>query len=147
MNYLKRLTIVTVLLSVIVFSQLVNAQEYAQQVWDQLQDDYEYFSEYEDYYLLNYVIGMLDEDETDYWTWDFYSDEDYLITAACDYDCSDIDISIKDNYGNILVEDTMTDDQPYVEFSPDASGDYQIEIHMYACDEEPCYYGFGIFVK
>ena len=147
MNHVRRLTVVTVLLFVIVLPQLTNAQEYAQQVWDQLQDDYEYFSEYEDYYLLNYVIGMLDEEDTDYWTWDFYSDESYLITAACDYDCSDLDISIKDNYGNVLVEDTMTDDQPYVEFSPNASGDYQIEIHMYACDEEPCYYGFGIFVK
>ncbi len=147
MKHLQNVVLATIFLVAFLLPHLVNAQSYAEQVWEQLQDDYDYFSEYEDYYLLNYVIGTLDEDAKDYWTWNLYTGDEYLITAACDYDCDDIDITIKDSYGNILQEDTRTDDQPYVEFSPSASGEYQIEIHMYSCSEEPCYYGFGIFVK
>ena len=147
MRFFKSVTTVAILLMAILLSSAVNAQSYANQVWDQLQEHYDYVSEYEDYYLVNYIIGAIDDGESDTWNFPFESSNDYIITAACDYDCSDIDITIQDSYGNVIAEDVETDDQPFVEFSPRSSGVYEIVIEMYECSANPCYFGFGVFVK
>ncbi len=147
MNYVKRMKIAAILLITILLPYAAHAQSYAQQVWDQLQAQYVSVSENGEYELINYIVGTLDDGTTDTWNFPFNVNVSYVITAACDNDCSDIDVTIKDNYGNILQEDTRTDDQPYVEFSPSASGIYQIEVNMYSCSENPCYFGFGVFQK
>ena len=46
MNRFKSMMIVMIFLVAISLPHLVSAQSYAEQVWEQLQDDYDYFSEY-----------------------------------------------------------------------------------------------------
>lgn len=123
------------------------AQPYAQQVWDQLQAQHEIVTKQGDFILRNYILGNLDQGDKD--TWSFYFDEnlEYLVSAACDADCSDIDVKIKNEAGEVVVEDTLEDDQPIVSFTPSVSGTYDVEIGMYKCADEPCYFGFGIFWK
>lgn len=147
MNTQKCIIITAMLFIVFLLPYAVGAQSYAQQVWDQLQEQYDSITSSGEYELLHYVIGKINDGESDYWTYDFYSDEEYIIVAACDYDCSDIDLSITDFDGETLWEDTDSDDLPYIKFSPSDSDEYDVEVHMYACSENPCYFGFGIFVR
>jgi hypothetical protein len=126
----------------------LHAQSYAQQVWDQLQNHYKTIAKNStDWYLRNYVMGKLKNDATDSWTFYFDSDNESILTAACDNDCSDLDMTIKDSDGKEVARDTQNDDTPVVRFQPKSSGRYTIDIQMIKCKDDPCYFGFGIFQK
>ncbi len=121
-------------------------QSYAQQVWDQLQNHYTTISELGgEYALQNYVMGSIYTGEDDLWTFYFDEGTEYIISAACDNDCTDIDVKILNEDGEVVQEDTKDDDQPIVAFTPKVSASYEVEVKMYKCSEEPCYFGFGIF--
>ena len=123
------------------------AQSYAQQVWDQLQSRYQDVTRLGDYTLMNYVMGKLNDDAKDTWTFPLSSSTAYVLTAACDNDCSDIDLRVTDPSGGVVVEDVQRNDFPVVAFIPPRSATYTIEITMYACRSNPCYFGFGIFQR
>ncbi len=125
---------------------LVHGQSYAQQVWDQLQSHYTTISELGgEYALQNYVMGSIGAGEDDLWTFYFVEGTEYIISAACDNDCTDIDVKILNEDGGVVQEDTKDDDPPIVVFTPKVSASYKVEVKMYTCSEEPCYFGFGIF--
>jgi len=125
----------------------VHAQSYAQQVWEKLQNSYGIIAGLGDYELNNYVLGKLDDDETDTWTFYFNANESYIVSGACDNDCPDLDLIIKTASGSELKRDSETDSNPLLEFTPTSSGRYQLEVKMYSCTSEPCYFGFGLFQK
>ncbi len=120
------------------------AQSYADTVWDQLQDWYDEYSD-DGYSVENYVIGKLDEDETDSWTFWLDRSYDYTIIGVCDEDCGDIDLTILDDDDDVVDEDLLDDDYPIVKVSPRRDAAYTIEVDMYECDVEPCYFGIAIF--
>jgi hypothetical protein len=123
-----------------------HGQTYAEQVWDQLQNQYSAITQVGgDYMLQNYVLGSVYAEEEDLWTFYFDEGAEYVISAACDNDCTDIDVRIRNEAGEVVKEDTQDDDQPLVSFSPATSGNYEVAIKMYKCSDEPCYFGFGIF--
>lgn len=126
----------------------LHAQSYAIQVWDQLQLHYKTISKNDDdWYLRNYVMGKLRDDGDDSWTFYFEKSDQVIITAACDNDCSDIDLKIVDEDNEVLSEDDKKDDTPVLAFKPKSDGRLTIKVHMEACSEDPCYFGFGIFQK
>jgi hypothetical protein len=127
-----------------VLSASALAQSYTDTVWEQLQDWYDTYSE-DGYSVENYVIGMLDEDETDSWTFWLDASQDYTIVGVCDEDCGDIDLTLYDDDGDMVDEDTMTDDYPIVSVSPRRDAAYTIDVDMYDCDVEPCAFGIAIF--
>ncbi len=137
---------VIAVLSMIV-TKPAHGQDYADFVWRQLQDQYDVVTTLGDYRLLNYIMGAMNEDATESWTFPLIANTDYVITGACDVDCSDIDIVVKDAFGNEVNSDRLTDDQPIVEFVASQQGEYTIEIKMFSCAVEPCYFGFGIFQR
>jgi hypothetical protein len=120
------------------------AQSYAQQVWNQLQAAYEAAND-DDYTLNYYIIGSLNSSATDSWTFSFNKGTQYMIIGACDTDCSDIDMTIKDESGSVVASDTADDDVPIVRFTAGGSGRLTVETKMYTCTGNPCYFGFGIF--
>ena len=122
-------------------------QDYADQVWTQLQGAYEMYVEFEDFYLKNYIIGALNSGSTDSWTFSLDGGTGYAITGACDEDCTDLDIVVEDANGNVVARDEADDDYPIVEFTANRSGSYTVNVKMYTCTEEPCYFGFGIFYR
>jgi hypothetical protein len=129
-------------------SDTLHAQSYAQQVWDQLQIHYKTIAKNSsDWFLRNYVMGKLKNDATDSWTFYFDEDKESILTAACDNDCSDVDLTVKDSDGKTVAHDTQSDDTPVVRFQPKSSGRYTIDIQMVKCKDEPCYFGFGVFQK
>jgi hypothetical protein len=122
------------------------AQSYAQQVWSQLQKAHDAVGA-SDFVLQNYIIGHLGEGNTDTWSFPMRANTEYIITGACDTDCSDLDITIKDASGKVVEKDTTTDDVPVVRFTPGSNAKYTVEVKMYSCSSAPCYFGFGVFQK
>lgn len=120
------------------------AQTYAETVWRQLQTAHE-AAVAENYQLKNYIIGSLNNGNTDTWSFDLSTGRNYVIIGACDEDCSDLDITVKSATGSVVANDTATDDHPVVNFQPPRNGRYTVEIKMYSCSQNPCYFGFGLF--
>lgn len=69
----------------------------------------------------------------------------YMLVAECDMDCSDIDMWIYDENGNLIDEDVLDDDVPVLEVTPIRSAEFSVRIEMFACSVEPC--GFQIAVQ
>jgi hypothetical protein len=64
---------------------------------------------------------------------------------VCDRDCSDLDIRVYDGSGALIVEDTSTTSQPNVGVIPTTGGNFNVQVHMYACSVAPCYYAVALY--
>ncbi len=131
----------------LIFVPTLKAQSYIQPVWTQLQSGYTVAHEQQSYDMSNYVLGLLNSGDSDSWSLNFEVGRQYIITGACDNDCSDLDIKIMRSGGEILARDAETDDRPVVGFVPTASGVYTVEITMYSCSTSACGFGFGVLYK
>ncbi len=120
------------------------AQSYAQTVWSQLQGAYQHVNQ-NDYKLKNYIVGRLDASESDRWSFYLTAGKSYMVIGACDEDCSDIDMTVEDESGNVVAEDYAVDDVPVLRFTPSSSGRFTVDTSMYDCGASYCYFGFGIF--
>jgi hypothetical protein len=122
----------------------VEAQSYTQTVWDQLQRAYTRVNQ-DDYRLRNYILGRLNDSDTDSWSFHLSAGTTYMVIGACDQDCSDIDMAVKDEDGEVVASDYANDDYPVMVFTPTSSGRFTIDTSMYDCGASYCYFGFGIF--
>ncbi len=129
-----------------VYATVAHAQSYAQEVWSQLQRAYDSVRD-DDFFMENYILGKLNQGGTDTWTFPLQEGREYMIIGACDNDCTDVDISVKDADDKVVVKDDATDDQPVTRFSVESSGRFTIEVGMFKCSDEPCFFGFGLFYK
>ncbi len=73
--------------------------------------------------------------------------QQYAWGAFCDDDCTDVDLILTDASGTIVDEDVETDSNPVVTYTPQNSGQFQIEIRMVACSTSICYFGLGTWVE
>lgn len=77
----------------------------------------------------------------------------YFIAAACDQDCSDMDLRLfSADSTTPVAEDTKDDDYPMVNFVAPKTGRYMLAIDMAKCGEgdastSMCYYGYQVFRK
>lgn len=69
----------------------------------------------------------------------------YRITAACDQDCSDVDLYLYDENDNLIDSDEEYDDYPLVAVTPKRRGRFTAVVRMASCDQQPCYYGVRAF--
>jgi hypothetical protein len=146
---MRRLLLIFLVASAAMFNvraEPVAQSSFTDQVWKQLQGFYDTASD-DGYSLRNYVVGSLDDDQDDFWTMTFYGGNEYMITGACDEDCSDIDLAILTEDGTEVTSDRETDSFPVVSLHPSRDIRYQVKVSMYSCAVEPCYFGFGIFYK
>jgi len=67
----------------------------------------------------------------------------YLITGACDEDCSDMDLRIVRN-GATLGEDVSVRDNPVVTFEVPSTARYTVRTRVYDCTTQLCYYGYQV---
>lgn len=93
----------------------------------------------------DYRFDFLDEGESGWYTLTLRAGWDYELLGACDEDCSDIDLWIYDEYGNLIDSDELLDDYPLVEVSPLRTGEYGVRLKMYTCDVEPCRAGLAVY--
>lgn len=66
---------------------------------------------------------------------------DYIFQGACDQDCSDADMEVRDASGAQLALDVESDDRPSVAVTPARTGNYGLRIWLASCEQEPCYVG------
>lgn len=71
----------------------------------------------------------------------------YVIAAACDEDCGDIDLCLFDENNIKIGCDQGIDDKPMVSVSPKWSGSFRLWIKMEDCDRNPCRFGIVVFGK
>lgn len=69
------------------------------------------------------------------------------LIAACDTDCSDIDLTLYDSAGREVDSDLQVDDFPIVSVRPDKDSAYTILVQMVDCEVDPCRYAIQQFVK
>ncbi|GEM_PF-984663 len=141
---IKKLKLFSLIALIPFISSGLQAQSYADDVWDQLQDWHDDYTD-DGYSVESYVVGKLDEDDTYSWTFWLDGGTDYTIIGVCDEDCDDIDLSIMDDDGDMVDEDFLEDDYPIVSVSPRRDGAYTIDVDMYECNVEPCFFGIAIF--
>ena len=133
-----------VFFTLIIGTAFANAQSYTEIVWNQIQNSYDSASD-DGYSMKNYIIGAIGEDEDNTWTFYLTAGTDYLFRGFCDEDCNDLDIYLYNSDGDEIDSDVEDDDFPLIYFTPYSTGRYQIEVSMYACEVEPCYWGLAIF--
>lgn len=69
----------------------------------------------------------------------------YAITAACDSDCGDIDLTLYSGSDEPIDTDIEVDDYPLVQVVVTQSGSFRVEVTMANCSAPTCFYGVGIF--
>jgi hypothetical protein len=90
-------------------------------------------------------IDKLTHDDYDNITINLRAGTSYAIIGVCDRDCQDLDIVLYDRAGNVIASDLQNDDTPLVRINPNRSGTYRIRVNMASCNNNPCYYGVGVF--
>jgi hypothetical protein len=70
---------------------------------------------------------------------------DYRVVGVCDRDCADLDLIVFDEQGATVTQDTSTSSQPVVAIQPGYSGTFTIQVLMYNCSVEPCYYAIALY--
>jgi len=73
----------------------------------------------------------------------------YSIIGVCDEDCTDLDFVLYDDNGNEIGINREVDSFPIVQVIPKWSATFnlQVDIDMYQCNNQPCYFGVGVFAE
>mgnify|MGYP001802628317 CR=1 FL=1 len=90
-------------------------------------------------------LDSLDRGNADYLNINLLSGNSYTILGVCDEDCGDMDLKLYDENGNLIDSDTIYDDTPVVNVTPNWSGRFQVKVTMPSCTNSPCYYGVGVW--
>lgn len=69
----------------------------------------------------------------------------YVFMGVCDNDCSDMDMSLYDDAGNMVDRDVAPDAYPIVDVNPRWTGDFSLRVSMPDCQANYCSYGVGMF--
>ncbi len=91
--------------------------------------------------------GQLNTNREDTVTLDLNAGTSYMMVAQCDRDCSDIDMWLYDENGNLIDSDVLVDDTPIVEVTPLRNARFSLRTRMITCSVEPCYYGIGVYAR
>lgn len=93
----------------------------------------------------DFEIGSLHEGESDAFTGTFHDGWEYRIVSFCDADCTDVDLYLRDEYDDEIDSDVSTNDVPIIRCRPSRTEEYTVQLNMYECSAEPCYFGIGVF--
>jgi hypothetical protein len=93
------------------------------------------------------VYGNLADDATASHNMEVVGGNAYVLFGACDNDCTDVDLKIFDNNGNLLMQDVAVDDTPVLMFTANGSGRYRVQVVMATCSRNPCYYGIQLMAR
>jgi hypothetical protein len=69
----------------------------------------------------------------------------YALVGVCDNDCSNLDLVLYDQDGNVVDKDFRPDVAAVVEVTPSETASYRLRVIMAGCRSQPCYYGVGVF--
>jgi hypothetical protein len=70
---------------------------------------------------------------------------EYRIAGVCDQDCGDLDLALIDQNNVTVSQDTSTDNSPIVSVSPAQTGSFTLQVQMFQCSVQPCYFAVALF--
>ena len=91
---------------------------------------------YESFDLSN--SGRTVEGSSEEFQWTLSGDYMYQFVGACDENCTDVDLQVRDATGTLVAQDLMVDDVPIVNLHPTERTDFTIRMTMVNCSESPC---------
>lgn len=125
---------------------MATAQDHQQTINDYVREQIEEVGEEDGTLVDDIALRELAEGEEDTIAFDVDPDKSYWLYAACDDDCSDIDLEARDADGDWLDSDEEADDAPILYFGPGQIGDeLRVTVNMAACDADVCVVGVGLY--
>lgn len=85
------------------------------------------------------LVEPLQLDQPYLWSVYLLAGQNYRVYAACDNDCSDLDMEVYGADGRFIERDAARNDTPYVQLTPTTTGRHYVRLWLYACSAEPCY--------
>jgi hypothetical protein len=73
--------------------------------------------------------------------------QDYRFVAVCDSRCGDIDLRLLDPNGQVVAEDTADNDTPTLHARASVTGTHRVEVAMYRCSADQCWYAFNVYAR
>lgn len=92
-------------------------------------------------------FDKLNSGETDSFNVNLRQGYKYKIIGVCDKDCKDLDFKLFDDNGNQVSSDSSADSMPIVDVSPKWSAKFKLQVKMYSCTQNPCFYGLTVMRK
>lgn len=90
--------------------------------------------------------GEASYDDSEYLSVRIDPAKSYLIYAACDFECYDIDVAIEDEDGFDIDSDYAGDDAAVISVEPNEAGDVlSIRIDMMGCYTDTCVWALGVY--
>ncbi len=118
--------------------------QYEQQVLQQLRDASFVFTDM-GYTPVISGGGNLEQGSSETYDVPVQAGATYAIVGVCDQDCGDLDLALYDPYGNLVSYDQTDDDAPVVEVTATSGGTFTLQVTMFQCSDNPCYYGVGLY--
>ncbi len=84
-------------------------------------------------------------DEGHSWTLHLEGGVTYLFQAACDQQCNNSDMEIRNSYNERIASDINGNAIPVVTITPPRAADYTLRIWLRHCSHEPCTVGFRTY--
>jgi hypothetical protein len=84
-------------------------------------------------------------DEGHSWTLHLEAGVTYLFQAACDQQCNNADMEIRNAFNERIASDINGDAIPVVTITPPRAADYTLRIWLRHCSHEPCTVGFRTY--
>jgi len=92
------------------------------------------------------ALAQLTQDDIGHtWTLHLEAGVTYLIQAACDQQCLNADMEIRNAYDERIASDINGDAIPVVTITPPRAGDYTLRIWLPQCTHVPCTAGFRLY--
>jgi hypothetical protein len=93
------------------------------------------------------LIGGLDSSASTSFEIQVRTGAEYELVGVCDEDCSDLDLKVYDESGNLLAEDATPDDVPVIRFRLSSGSLIRIDVTMYKCAANSCAFGVQWFER
>lgn len=91
------------------------------------------------------VTGELNHWENSVMSVELQQGHSYIVGAACDIHCPDMDLFLYDGKENLLASNVERTAHPMLRFTPSATGTYLLRVRMTECGYDPCTYGVSLF--
>lgn len=97
----------------------------------------------------HFVAGRLETERSVTLVVHLWAGRSYRFLGACENACTDLNLSLREaaEGGPLLAEDTLADNMPIVEHTPQATGVYLLSVGMVRCTEPECYFGITVLSK
>jgi hypothetical protein len=90
-------------------------------------------------------IGSLDEDDYFDVRVTLRKGVRYMLLGVCDDDCANLNMKLCDEQGNYVGKHTAPGSTADLEIIPEQTQKFHVLMIMKECDDEPCYYGLGVY--